>query len=113
MVFSAAVFKPEKEKSQFVFLVKGIASLNFSIIPPNANCSISGPPGSDSYTHLATLSKHSPAESSIVDPRVIKLFEFLTNTNAVFPPETSRHKYGNLISDTSPVSYTHLRAHED
>ena len=36
-----------------------------------------------------------------VDPRVIKFFGFLTNTNAVFPPDTSRHKYGNLISHTS------------
>ena len=101
MVFSAAVFKPEKEKSQLFFFVKGIGSLNFSVLPPNDKCSISGPPGYPNPNPLATLSKHSPAESSIVDPRVIKLFEFLTNTNAVFPPETSRHKYGNLISDTS------------
>ena len=45
MVFSAAVFKPEKEKSQLFFLVKGSGSTNLSIFPPIASRSISGPPG--------------------------------------------------------------------
>ena len=36
MISNADVFKPEKEKSQFVFFVKGIGSLNFLLLPLKA-----------------------------------------------------------------------------
>ena len=46
----------------------------------------------DSPKAFDTLSKHSPAESSIVEPKVTNFLGLLTITNAVFPPETKRQR---------------------
>ena len=94
----AAVLRPEKEKSQFLTFVRGLGSKKLDGSPLIASLSIAGPPGYPRSSALATLSKHSPAESSIVDPKVINFDGFLTTTRAVLPPDTSKHRYGNFIS---------------
>ena len=60
--------------------------------PSNANFSMTGPPGYPNFIAFATLSKHSPAESSMVEPSVINFLALFTRTRAVFPPDTSKHK---------------------
>ena len=88
----AEVFNPEKEKLQSFTFDKGWGKLKANESPSNANFSMTGPPGYPSFIAFATLSKHSPAESSMVEPSVINFLALFTRTSAVLPPDTSKHK---------------------
>ena len=92
MTLIAEVFNPEKEKLQSFTFDKGWGKLKVDESPSKANFSMIGPPGYPSCIAFATLSKHSPAESSMVEPRVINFLALFTRTRAVFPPDTSKHK---------------------
>ena len=85
----------------------------FDSSPPSLILCIAGPPGKPNPQYLESLSKASPAASSIVLPRSSYLPHSSTKTICVCPPETNKErkggytrivKIGNRYGDNAPTA---------
>jgi hypothetical protein len=103
--FTTAVLSPENEKSKrcramSLPAVSPRGKVTYARSPPVATRSICGPPGNGSPRTRATLSKASPAASSIVAPSgCTSQVTSGTSSSDECPPETSRAIVGSANFD--------------
>ncbi len=93
--YKIAVFRPLKLKLKAPFAL-GCGNLNAKGLPCWAYLSTRGPPGYSKPSNFADLSNASPAASSMVSPTTLIFKGLSTRTICVCPPETVKHKKGNL-----------------
>ena len=108
--YRTAVFRPEKLQISRSSCRNDRGKANAAGLPPRAARSISGPPGYPRPSRLATLSKASPAASSVVPPRSSLLERALATIKAGMPPRNDQsHARKDLaigISELAGVKMT-------
>ena len=98
---ATAVLSPEKEKSKRCRSRSRLAESPrgksmATLLPLRAARSMCGPPGNGSPSRRATLSKASPAASSIVAPiGSTPTVTSVTSSRLEWPPETSMARHGS------------------